>query len=100
MGDEIDPNEPARRKERLELEVRLMAIEYAPVHIGAAAFQTLGITAPTARKISEDARTKLLSETFPGVDPAEADHWSAEIADRVQELLAWLSGILESRSSG
>jgi hypothetical protein len=99
MVNELDPNEAARRKERLELEVRLMAIEYALVHIGAAAFRRLDITAPTARKLSQDAGAKLLSETFPGADPAEADHWSAELADRVQGLLAWLSDILEASSS-
>lgn len=84
---------------KLELEVRLMAIEYAVVHIGAAAFKSLGISPEAARRMSEDARNKLLTETFPGADPAEADHWSAEIADRVKELLTRLSDVLESRPS-
>ena len=35
----------------------------------------------------EFAREKLLSDPFPGDDPALADHAGAEFADRVDDLL-------------
>ena len=41
----------------------------------------------------ESARTQLLGETFPGVDPSMGDHVGAELADRVEYLLGEI-GIL------
>jgi hypothetical protein len=71
----------------LDLELRLKAIEHVLVHIGKIVFLEAGITPEQMKTARENGRENLLRETFPGLDPALADHVSAELADRVDGLL-------------
>jgi hypothetical protein len=45
---------------------------------------------------TENSRSTFLNEAFPGADPILADHVTAEIADRVQELLSSISNAVEA----
>lgn len=83
-------------KEQVDLEIRLMAIEAALTQIGKLACLAAGITPEDARLMSENGRATFLKETFPGIDPAIADHVSAELADRVQDLLARIASDVEA----
>ena len=74
-------------KEKLDLEIRLTAIEYLLINMGKAVYLTAQVPAEKMREMRENARTQLLSETFPGVDPSMGDHVGAELADRVEYLL-------------
>lgn len=85
-------------KQRIDLETRLMALEYALVHIGAVAFRKMGIDSSDIRATANAMRKRLLSETFSGADPAMSDHVSAEIGDRASWILTWLADVLEGRS--
>ena len=70
-------------KEKLDLEIRLTAIEYLLINMGKAVYLTAQVPAEKMREMRESARTQLLGETFPGVDPSMGDHVGAELADRV-----------------
>lgn len=83
-------------KEQLDLEIRLVAIESVLTQIGKIACIAAGLTPEHARKMSENSRSTFLNEAFPGADPAVADHLTAEIADRVQELLSYISNAVEA----
>ena len=61
-------------KEQLDLEIRLTAIEYLLINMGKAVYLTAQVPAEKMREMRENARTQLLSETFPGVDPSMGDH--------------------------
>ena len=74
-------------KEKLDLEIRLTAIEYLLINMGKAVYLTAQVPAEKMREMRESARTQLLGETFPGVDPSMGDHVGAELADRVEYLL-------------
>jgi hypothetical protein len=91
--------------EELDLEVRLMAIEYVLAEIGKAAYLSVGVTPELAKQMRKNARETLLKETFPGVDAAMADHVGAELADRVEALLGRIENLvaasyLKARQSG
>jgi hypothetical protein len=83
-------------KEQLDLEIRLIAIEAVLTQIGKIACIAAGITPELARQMSESSRATFLNEAFPGADPAIADHLSAELADRVQALLARIASDVEA----
>ena len=75
-------------KEKLDLEIRLTAIEYLLINMGKAVYLTAQVPAEKMREMRENARTQLLlGETSPGVDPSMGDHVGAELADRVEYLL-------------
>jgi hypothetical protein len=74
-------------RQRLELEVRLAAIEYLLINIGKAVYLTAQVPNEKMREMREGARKRLLTETFPGLDPTMGDHVGAELADRVEYLL-------------
>jgi hypothetical protein len=74
----------AADKATLDLEIRLQAIEFVLTQIGKVALITAGFTVDQAAEMRKNAREGLLKETFPGADPAMADHVSAEFADRVE----------------
>jgi hypothetical protein len=74
-------------KAELDLELRLMAIEYVLVQIGKIALINAGITPEQAKQMRENGREAMLKETFPGLDAAMGDHVGAELADRVEVLL-------------
>jgi hypothetical protein len=74
-------------KAELDLEIRLMAIEYVLVQIGKVTMLTARITPEHMTQMREAGRAQMLSETFPGIDPAMGDHAGAELADRVEGLL-------------
>jgi hypothetical protein len=83
-------------KEQLDLEIRLVAIETVLTQIGKIACIAAELTPEHARQMSEKGRQTLLMEAFPGADPAIADHVTAEIADRVQELLSRIASAVEA----
>ncbi len=74
-------------KAKLDLEIRLQAIEFVLAQIGKIALVTAGITTEQAAEMRKNGRESMLKQTFPGADPAMADHVSAEFADRVEALL-------------
>jgi hypothetical protein len=74
-------------KAALDLEIRLQAIEFVLAQVGKIAMISAGITPDLAAQMRQNGREALLKETFPGADPAVADHLSAELADRVEALL-------------
>jgi hypothetical protein len=74
-------------KEKLDLEIRLIAIEWVIVKIGMTAAIAAGLNPEHVKQIRENARKDVLKETFPGADAAMADHVGAEIADRVEDTL-------------
>ena len=74
-------------KTELDLELRLMAIEYVLVQIGKIALLDAGISPEQAKQMRENGREAMLKETFPGLDAAMGDHVGAELADRVEVLL-------------
>ena len=74
-------------KEKLDLEIRLTAIEYLLINMGKAVYLTAQVPAEKMREMRENAQKQLLGETSPGVDPSMGDHVGAELADRVEYLL-------------
>jgi hypothetical protein len=74
-------------KEKIDLEIRLAAIEYLLINMGKAVYLTAQVPNEKMREMREGARKRLLSETFPGLDPTMGDHVGAELADRVEYLL-------------
>jgi len=74
-------------KAELDVELRLMAIEYVLAQIGKIALLSSGISPEQAKQMRENGRAAMLTETFPGLDAAMGDHVGAELADRVEVLL-------------
>jgi hypothetical protein len=74
-------------KKELDLELRLMAIEYVLALIGKITLLNAGITSEQAQQMRKNGREAMLKETFPGLDATMADHVGAELADRVEALL-------------
>lgn len=81
-------------KEELDLELRLMAIEYVVAQIGKVAFCAAGLTPEHVKQFRRSGREKMMGETFPGVDAAMADHVGAELADRVEALLGRIENLV------
>jgi hypothetical protein len=82
-------------KAELDLELRLMAIEYVVAQLGKITLITAGITSEQAAQMRANGRTAMLKETFPGLDAAMADHVGAELADRVEALLNRIETLVE-----
>jgi hypothetical protein len=82
-------------KAELDLELRLMAIEYVLVQIGKITLIDAGITSGQAKQMREAGRELMLKETFPGLDAAMGDHVGAELADRVEALLNRIEILVE-----
>jgi hypothetical protein len=74
-------------KEKIDLEIRLAAIEYVLINVTKAVYLTAGVPSDKMREMREGARTRLMAETFPDLDPSMGDHVGAELADRVEYLL-------------
>ena len=72
----------------------MIAIEHVLAHIGKAAYATAGVTHEMLSVQRIRTRESLLRETWTGIDPAMADHASAEIADRVDEHLSRIETLL------
>ncbi|RWQ39715.1 MAG: hypothetical protein EOS82_32285 [Mesorhizobium sp.] len=70
----------------IRLEARLTAIEYVITEMAKTVYVQAGLTSDHFRIMRENAREKLMAETFPGIDAALADHMGAEIADEVDRL--------------
>jgi hypothetical protein len=81
-------------KEKIDLEIRLAAIEYVLVHVAKAVYLTAGVSSDKMRELRENARTTLMRETFPGLDPSMGDHIGAEMSDRVDVLLDWIEKLV------
>lgn len=78
-------------QEKIDLEIRLLALRRMIVHIGRIACVTAGITAEHVMQERGAMREKLLRETWPGVEPAMGDHLSAELADELDGLFRALA---------
>ena len=52
-------------KEKLDLEIRLTAIEYLLINMGKAVYLTAQVPAEKMREMRENARTQLLGELTP-----------------------------------
>lgn len=74
-------------KKELDLEIRLIAIEWVIVKLGMTIALAAGFTPEYVKQMRESAREGVLQETFPGMEATMADHVGAEIADRVEVLL-------------
>jgi hypothetical protein len=81
-------------KAEVDIELRFMALEYVLAHIGKAALLNAGITPRQVGQMREAGRAVMLKETFPGVDPAMADHVGAELADHVERLLGQIESLV------
>ena len=88
-------------KEKLELSIRLSAIEYMVAH-------TMNIVLKHSRadeKAIAAAETKanqmFLTTTFPGLDAAVSDHVSAEFAaaiERLQDMARWMRAAVQKQN--
>jgi hypothetical protein len=74
-------------KKELDLEIRLISIEWVIVKLGMSLALMGGLTPAYVKQMRESAREGVLKETFPGMEATMADHVGAEIADRVEALL-------------
>ena len=75
-------------KDKFDLAASLAAIEHVLAYVGRVAALSAGLSPEQLAQARENARKTLLLETWPGVDPALADHLSGEIADRVENLIS------------
>jgi len=73
-------------EDAIKQEARLIAIEYVLTHVAKAAY--LRFPAAVIELAHTNIRQGLREESFPGADPALADHFSAEISENVDRLLA------------
>lgn len=76
------------RKEDVDLELRLQAIEFLLVEIAKVSYAQAGVTPELLSETRKALRQNLLNQQFEGADPATGDFLSAEIADRVDALFA------------
>ena len=75
-------------KEKLDLEVRLLALEYMAAHTLSVVYRLAGITPTVADIASDRGYERLMLETIPGNhDPALADHITAELASAIDALM-------------
>ncbi len=81
-------------KWRINLELRLSAVEFVLAEIGKMILLDAGISPDGARQMREAARETLLNDPFPGADSAMADHAGAEFADRVDALLGRIESLV------
>jgi hypothetical protein len=70
----------------LRLEARLAAIEYMIGHSLSRFYFTAGVTDDQLDAAEARGRETLAATSFPGVDPALADHFSAEIQENIERL--------------
>ncbi len=80
---------------KLDLEIRLRAIEYVLAHVGKIALMALNnwdeaATNLAARRLRGAAQGKLGVDTYPGAAPEVSDHLAAEFQARVDALLEQL----------
>ena len=76
--------------DKINQEVRLIALETVLVHVAKVAFVALGVSEETVRQSRLLVRDKLSKGTLPGLHPALSDHYSAEIETAVDELMGSL----------
>jgi hypothetical protein len=74
-------------EEQLKLEARLTAIEYMIGHAYSRILVMLKTTDEQMDQMEAQAKLSLGQTTLPGVDPAMADHFSAEIQEAIEHLL-------------
>lgn len=74
--------------DKLQLEVRLTALEIGLTYVAKAAFLAAGVTPQHVREMRERAGARLRNETYPRIDPVWADHFSGELEAEVDRLLS------------
>lgn len=75
-------------KERVDLEVRLLAIEHVVAHTLSLVYRLVGVSPEMARRAGAEGYERTIAEPIPGAkDPFLADHVSAEIANAVDALM-------------
>jgi hypothetical protein len=80
-------------KERLELSIRLSAIEYMVAHTLNILLKHSGADEKAIAEVEAKASQMFRTTTFPGLDPALSDHLSAEFAaaiERLQDMARWM----------
>ncbi|EHK75210.1 hypothetical protein SM0020_24920 [Sinorhizobium meliloti CCNWSX0020] len=73
-------------EDEIRLEARLTAIEYMIGHTLSRFYFVSGISDEQLDAAEVKGRRALAATTFPGVDPAIADHFSAEIQENVERI--------------
>lgn len=82
-------------KNRLEVEVKLFALEQIVLHLAKMLFCATGVSEEGVKQFRASCREKLSAQTLPGVDPAIADHVTAEVQSEVDRLAAHIERLVE-----
>jgi hypothetical protein len=82
-------------KNRLDVEVKLFALEQIVLHLSKMVFCATGVSEEGVRQFRASCREQLSAQTLPGVDPAMADHVTAEIEAEVDRLAAHIERLVE-----
>ena len=75
-------------KASLDAVADMVAVKYVLEHVAKIAFLAARLQPEHASQMRANAKEVLREETFPGVDAVLADHFSDEVAHRVDQLLA------------
>ena len=70
-----------------KLEARLTAIEHVLTHVTRAVYLVANIPDTVIAAAHANIRAGLQEETFPRVNPALSDHFSAEISEAADKIL-------------
>ena len=73
---------------KLKVLADFAALKYTLELIGKIACVAAGVNGDLVTQMRANVREQLASETFPGIDPALSDHFSAEVEARVDSILS------------
>lgn len=86
-------------KDKIDLEIRLTALEQFVYEVGKVAFIKAGLDPDQIGQYAENAYQKISSDTLPGVDPAQADHAVDEVAKAVNEHFLHVRNLVQASLS-